>query len=138
MGFPTGDAYTAGPDPWTLLVLGASITAPDGKGLIQDNRALPEILQDVERLFGAGTAAGLIVEAVMLLQSLSVVPEWPNAGSLTEAELPSCIHPALLPLLEGVMLVDSDAWQLFDTKSRTKYRQATLAVFADVRRLVVC
>jgi hypothetical protein len=138
VGFPASDAYPAALDPWTRLVLGASIAAPDGKGLIQDNRALPEILQGISRLFGAGSAAALIVEAVLLHQSLCVVPEWPNSGSLTEAELPFCIRPALLPLLEGVMLVDSDAWRLFDSASRTKFRQSTLVVFADVRKLVTC
>ena len=136
LGFPTSDAYPAGIEPWTRLVLGASIAAPDGKGLVQDNRALPGILQGIERLFGAESAAARIVEAVLLHQSLDVVPEWPNPGSVTAAELASCARPALLPLLEGVMLVDSDAWQLFDPASRKKFRQSTLAVFADVRRLV--
>jgi len=136
VGFPTSEAYPAALDPWTRLVLGASIAAPDGKGLIQDHRALPEILRGIEQLFGAGSAAALIVQAVLLHQSLNVVPEWPNPGSLTEAEVPLCIHPALLPLLEAVMLVDSDAWQLFDPTSKAKFRQGTLAVFATVRRLV--
>ena len=138
LGFPTSDVYAAELDSWTRLVLGASIAAPDGKGLIQDNRALPEILQGIGRLFGAGSAAEFIVQAVLLHQSLNVVPEWPNPGSLTEAELACCIRPALLPLLEGVMLVDSDAWQLFDPTSKTKFRQGTLSVFANVRQLVVC
>ncbi len=44
--------------------------------------------------------------------------------------------PALLPLLEAMMLVDSDAWQLFDAANKARFRQSTLAVFADVRRLV--
>jgi len=136
VGFRTSEAYPVELDPWTRLVLGASVAAPDGKGLIQDNRALPEILQGIEQLFGAGSAAALIVQAVLLHQSLNVVPEWPNPGSLTEAELPLCIRPALLPLLEAVMLVDSDAWQLFDPASKTKFRQSTLAVFATIRRLV--
>ncbi len=69
---------------------------------------------------------------------MTVVPEWPNPASLTDAEIPHCIRPALLPLLEGVMLVDSDAWQLFDPASKTKFRHGTLAVFAGVRRLVAC
>jgi len=73
---------------------------------------------------------------VMLHQSLNVVPEWPNPGSLSEPELPQCIRPELLPLLEALMLVDSDAWQLFDPASRTKFRRSTLAVFSDVRRLL--
>ena len=43
---------------------------------------------------------------------------------------------ALLPLLEAMMLVDSNAWQLFDPISKAKFRQSTLAVFANVRRRV--
>jgi len=133
LGFPTRDAYPAALEPWTRLVLGASVASPDGKGLIQDNRALPEILQGIDELFGAESAAALIVQAVLLHQSLNVVPEWPNPGSLTEADLSLCIRPALLPLLEAMMLVDSDAWQLFDPASKAKFRNSTLAVFADVR-----
>ena len=53
-----------------------------------------------------------------------------------QAELSVCIRPALLPLLEAMMLVDSDAWQLFDAANKARFRQSTLAVFADVRRLV--
>ncbi len=87
-------------------------------------------------LFGAGTPATLIVQAVLLHQSLNVVPEWPNPASLSEAEFSCCLYPALLPLLEAVMLVDSDAWQLFDPISKAKFRQSTLAVFAQVRRAV--
>jgi hypothetical protein len=136
VGFPTSDDYPVAFDPWTRLVLGAAVAAPDGKGLIQDNRALPAILAGIERLFGAGSAAALVVQGVLLHQSLNVVPEWPNPGSLTEAELPRCIRPALIPLLEAMMLVDSDAWQLFAPDSKAKYRHSTLAVFADVRRIV--
>jgi hypothetical protein len=136
VGFPITAAYPATLDPWTQRVLGASVSAPDGKGLIQDNRVLPEILQGIDRLFGPDSAAALIVQAVLLHQSLNVVPEWPNPGSLTDADVALCIRPALVPLLEAMMLVDSDAWQLFDPVSKAKYRASTLAVFADVRRRV--
>jgi len=136
VGFPTSEGYPAGLGPWTQLVLGAAVAAPDGKGLLPDNRALPEILQGLDQLFGAGSAASLIVQAVLLHQSLNVVPEWPNPCSLTDAELPYCIRPPLLPLLEIMMLVDSDAWQLFDPANKAKFRQSTLAVFANVRQRV--
>jgi hypothetical protein len=136
VGFPTGETYAADVDHWTRMVLGASIAAPDGRGRVQDNRALPAIIRGSERLLGDGSAASLIVQAVLLHQSLNVVPEWPNPGSLTDAELPACIGSALVPLLEALMLVDSDAWQLFDPASKSKFRQGTLAVFAEVRRLV--
>jgi len=133
LGFPVSDTYPATLEPWTRLVLGASVAAPDGKGLLPDNRALPEILRGVEQLFGADSAAALIVQAALLHQSLNVVPEWPNPGSVAEAELARCIRPALLPLLEAMMLVDSDAWQLFAPDDKVKFRASTLAVFATVR-----
>jgi len=136
VGFPTSETYPAGLEPWTQLVLGASVAAPDGKGVIPDNHALPEILQGLDQLFGAGSPASLIVQAVLLHQSLNVVPEWPNPCSLSDAEVPLCIRPALLPLLEIMMLADSDAWQLFDPPSKAKFRQSTLAVFAGVRQRV--
>lgn len=134
VGFPVTDAYPAMLEPWTRFVLDASVPAPDGKGCVQDNRALPEILRGIDALFGTGSPAALIVQAVLLHQSLNVVPEWPNPGSLSDAELPLCIRPALLPLLEAMMLVDSDAWQLFDPASKARFRHSTLDVFAAVRR----
>lgn len=136
VGFPCVAEYLSLIEPWTRLVHGASVAAADGKGPVQDNRALPEILRGTERLFGTGSAASLIVQAVLLHQSLNVVPEWPNPGSLTAAELSRCIGPALLPLLEAMMLVDSDAWQLFDPVTRAQFRGRTLEVFADLRRRV--
>lgn len=136
VGFPCAADYPALIEPWTRLVLGASVASPDGRGSIQDNRALPQILHGTEQLFGAGSAASLIVQGVLLHQSLNVVPEWPNPGSLNAAELAPCIGPALLPLLEAMMLVDSDAWQLFDPATRARFRDGTRAVFADLRRQV--
>jgi hypothetical protein len=133
LGFPVAADYAATLEPWTRRVLGASVAAPDGKGLLPDNRLLPEILRGVEQLFGADSAATLIVQAALLHQSLNVVPEWPNPGSVAESELARCIRPALLPLLEAMMLVDSDAWQLFRPDDKVKFRASTLAVFATVR-----
>jgi hypothetical protein len=136
VGFPTCENFPAELDSWTRLVLGASTVAPDGKGSVQDNRELPAIIRGSERLFDDASGGALVIQAVLLHQSLNVVPEWPNPGSLTDAELPLCIRPALLPLLEALMLVDSDAWQIFDPVSKAKFRKSTLAVFASVRRLL--
>ena len=57
VGFAVNEAYAAGLDAWTRRVLGASVPAPDGKGLIQDNRVLPEILSGIDNLFGTDAAA---------------------------------------------------------------------------------
>ncbi len=135
-GFITSAAYPATLEPWSRLVLGASVATPDGKGSMQDNRALPEVLRGIDQLFGPGSAAALIVQAALLHQSLNVVPEWPNPGSLTEAQVPACIRPDLIALLEGLMLADSDAWQLFEPDKKAKFRESTLAVFAVVRQAV--
>lgn len=136
IGFPTKAAYAGEIAAWTRFVLEAAVDGPDGKGRIQDHRALPRILEGLDRLFGAGSPATLILQTVLLHQSLTVVPEWPNPGSLAAEEQPRWIGPALLPLLEGMMLVDSDAWQLFDPPSKAKFRDCTLAVFGALRRHV--
>lgn len=136
LGFPVSDDYPTQLEPWRRLVLGASVATPDGKGSMQDNRVLPEVLRGIDQLFGAGSAAALIVQAALLHQSLNVVPEWPNPGSLADAQVPACIRPALVPLLEGLMLADSDAWQLFEPDKKAKFRESTLAVFAAVRTVV--
>jgi hypothetical protein len=136
-GFGTARPYAESLESWVALALSAFLPAPDGNGFVQDNRALPRILAGSEQLFGTRSPAALIVQAVLLHQSLDVVPEWPNAASLTEAEAPQCVSPALLPLLEGVMLVDSDAWQLLDPPRKAHFRQSTLAAFERVRRLVI-
>lgn len=133
-GFATTGAYAGGLDAWIELVLGATVEAPDGKGRIQDHRELPGILAGLDRLFGAGTPAALIVQTVLLHQSLTVVPEWPNPGSLESGEQTRIVGPALLPVLEGMMLVDSDAWQLFDPASKARFRDCTLTVFAALRK----
>jgi hypothetical protein len=133
VGFPATDAYASLIDPWSRTVLEATTAAADGKGLVQDNGRLPEIVDGIERMFGADSAAAQIVQTVMLHQSLNVVPEWPNPGSVSEAELARCIRPSLVPLLEAMMLVDSDAWQLFDPASKARFRASTLAVFAALR-----
>lgn len=133
VGFPITDEYSTLIEPWIRTVLGATVEAPDGKGPVQDNRRLPAILEGTERLLGQESAAAQIVQAVMLHQSLNVVPEWPNPGSVPEAELARLIRPSLVALLEAMMLVDSDAWQLFDPPNRTKFRDCTLAAFTTLR-----
>jgi hypothetical protein len=136
LGFPTSEAYLVTLEPWSRLVVGAAVATPDGKGSMPDNRALPEILRGIDQLFGGGSAAALIIQAALLHQSLNVVPEWPNPGSLTEEQVPACIRPDLVPLLEGLMLADSDAWQLFEPEKKARFRASTLAVFAAVREVV--
>ena len=50
--------------------------------------------------------------------------------------LEGVVTTALVPVLEGLMLADSDAWQLFEPVSKAKYRNSTLATFVEVRRAI--
>jgi len=129
LGFGCMNCHALVVEPWVDLVLGASVAALDGKGLVQDYRPLPQILEGSGRLFGERSAASLIVQAVLLHQSLNVVPEWPNAASLTDVQVGACISPALVPLLEGLMLADSDAWQF-----EPHHRPSSPLDGADTRR----
>jgi hypothetical protein len=44
-----------------------------------------------------------------------------------------CIDGEVLPLLQIMMLADSDGWALFDHATRERYRQETLRVFAVLK-----
>lgn len=46
------------------------------------------------------------------------------------------VSEAVCPLLEAIMLLDNDAWAMFDPATKARYRDETLAVFRDVQRMI--
>lgn len=121
-------------EPWAALTAGAIMH--DTPEPVQDNRQLPEILAGLERLFGPNTPAALIVKTVLLHMSINTLHEWPQAAPFTDDEIARYVDPAMLPLLEMMMLIDNDAWAFFDPETKQRHRAETLDVFARVRRLV--
>jgi hypothetical protein len=135
VGFPVTADYQSQFPGWAELTNAALRLDDDGLELIQDNRKLPEILDGIKRLFGHNSATALVVKAILLHFSIDTCSEWPQVAPLSDQEIELYIDPEFLPYLEVMMLVDSDAWALFDPQIKAKQRQETLQVFQRVRKL---
>ena len=123
-------------EDWIAFTNEAIAWTDETKTYIQDNRKLPKILNGIDRIFGHNTAAALVVKTVLLHISVNVVNDWPQAAPLTEAEIIQFIDLTLLPLLKIMMLVDNDAWSLFDRSTKEKYRNETLSVFREIENAI--
>ena len=133
LGFATTDNYGAQIKDWVALTNSAMTKRDEPGDYVQDNRQLPEIIAGIEKLFGRNTPAALVVKTVLLHISVTVVTDWPQAAALTEAQVRYCIDGEILPLLQIMMLVDSDGWALFDQATRERHRQETLMVFEQLK-----
>jgi hypothetical protein len=103
---------------------------------VQDNQCLPSILAGLKSLFGVNTPAVLIIKSILLHWSIVTVTDWPPKTPLVDEELARYIEADLHPVLQALLLVDSDAWSLFDPKIKKDYRQQTLAAFEKIGQLI--
>jgi hypothetical protein len=122
--------------PWSEYTLRAFIDNGNDSAPTPDNRKLPQILQGIDLLFGQDTPAALIVRTVLLHISLHVDDQYPTPAPLTQDEARRYITSDLFPLLRVMMLSDNEGWSLFDTERRKQQRRDTLAVFAEVQKLI--
>jgi hypothetical protein len=99
---------------------------------IQDNRKLPDIIDGIEKIFGAETPATLIMKTVLLHMAIDVVTDWPQAAPLSDGEIQQYVDSSLRPLLQIMMVVDNEAWALFDPATKQRYREETLTVFRQI------
>lgn len=136
LGFSVTAEYARLIRPWSELTYSAMKLSGDAADPIQDNDRLPEILAGIETMFGADTPAVLNVKTVLLHMSINVVPDWPQAAPLTEAEIKSYITSHLAPLLKCMMLADNEGWSLFDPETRTEQRTDTLEAFGKIEQLI--
>jgi hypothetical protein len=132
IGFTVTDEYYSHVEDWIAITNEAITWANEAKIYIQDNHKLPKIIDGIDRIFDHNTAAALVVKTVLLHMSINVVEDWPQMAPLTEAETSQFIDATILPLLKIMMLVDNDAWSLFDQPTKEKYRGETLAVFRGI------
>ena len=123
-------------EEWIAFTHEAIVWSDEAKITIQDNRQLPKIIDGINRIFGHNSAVALVVKTVLLHLSINVVEDWPQAAPLNDAETRQFIDAPLLPFLKVMMLVDNDAWALFDQPKKDKYRSETLAVFRDIEKVI--
>lgn len=135
-GFSATEKYNVGIEQWQIFVR-ESIRKKKLFGLvgelIQDNRRLPEIFNGIHLIFSEKSPPSLVIKGILLHMSITVIKEWPQAAPLTSMQIKHYVDAELLPLLEMIMLVDSDAWMLFEPEKKRQYRDETIAVFADIR-----
>ncbi len=127
LGFPVTAAWEAEFEAWRRLTDSAHRFDPALGTRVQDNARLPEIMAGIGRLFERDTP--LVVKAIALHLSLTVVEQWPAPVTLTPAEEQAYLDPDLLPILGVMFLADSGGWSLFDP--------TTLEVmYGDTRRVM--
>jgi hypothetical protein len=136
LGFPITEKYHDLLGPWSEVTLHAYIERPGDTTPSPDNQKLPEILTEIDYLFGENTPASLITKTVLLHISLSVDPLYPPPAPLTDAEIKRFITPDLFPLLKVMMLGDKDSWSLFDPEVRKRQYKDTREAFEKVQSLI--
>ena len=86
-------------------------------------------------MFGEDASAGLIVKGILLHMSITIISNWPQAASLTKAEVKKYIDSALAPLLKVLMLADNDGWAMFHP-GRQQQRLETLDAFQKIEEII--
>lgn len=121
---------------WSELTTYAYVTKEDSpEDQIPDNSKLPEIISDIDNMFGDDTPAALIVKCVLLHQAVDVVKDWPQPAPLTDEEIKRYISVEIAQLLKVMHLADNDGWMLFRPK-RESYKRETLDAFERVEELI--
>ena len=98
---------------------------------LPDNDKLPGILAGADRLFGRDAA--LIIKAITLHLSITVVDDWPVPRPLTPEEERRYVDADLAPLLQALMQADNGGWNLFDEPTLSMMLRQTRARFAELQ-----
>jgi hypothetical protein len=132
IGFPLTPSYSAHIDEWAALTHNATVFDVAHNEMIQDNRKLPDIMAGIDLLYGSETPATLAIKAILLHLSLDIDPDYPTLAPLTDLEAKHYIDKLLSPYLKVLLLVDGDAWNLFDREAKQRSRVQTLAFFEEM------
>ena len=136
IGFPVTPSYASQIDNWFKLTHEAVIFDEAHNETIQDNRKLPEMMAGIDHLYGPDSPAGLAIKAVLLHLSLDIDPDYPLLAPLTDQEIRQYIDKQLHPVLKALMLIDLDAWNLFDGDEKRRNRALILDAFENMKALM--
>ena len=134
LGFPSTEKYPELIHLWSEYTDQAFI--PGDVAPTPDNQKLPDILSEIDQMYGPNTPATLIIKTVLLHISLHVDDMYPTPAPLTKEETIRYIDINLFPLLKVMMLSDNEGWSLFDPETRAQQRRDTLKAFEEVGRLI--
>ena len=134
LGFPITTEYDRLINPWSEFTRSAITMSETLQESIQDYRKLPEILDDLERMFGQDTPTALIIKTILFHLSIDMQP-WPPAAPLTDEEVRTYLDSDLVLLLRAMNLGDSEGWNMFN-QDRESLRNATLEAFKKVEGLI--
>jgi len=127
IGFETTEAWSAGFGAWSSLTVSASRHDTEHDELVQDNHRLTAILDGANRLYGPDGA--VVLTAIALHLSVTVVADWPARTPLTSAEERRFIDPSSTSVLLATMLADHGGWNTFDRPMLRRYLAETRACF---------
>lgn len=136
IGFPVTDRYETLIHSWSEFTFNAHTMEDRNPAPKPDNRKLPEILSGIEQLFGENTPADLIVKTALLHISINIDKNYPTPSPMTETEIKKLISPTLLPLLEVMMLSDTEGWSLFEPEVRGQRMRDAMDAFERVDKLI--
>jgi hypothetical protein len=128
LGFGVSESWGHGFERWHKLTDSAFRFDSNLGVAVQDNAQLQSIIGGADRLFERDAA--LIIQAIALHLSVTVVPEWPVPVPLTETEEHELVSTELLPLLVPMFLADSGGWNLFNPPLLADFYRQTRAVAA--------
>lgn len=136
IGFPVTENFNDTIHFWSEYTNSAVTDHPNSPGeQILDNTKLPGIIKGVEKMYGKGTPAALIIKGVLFHMCVQVVKDWPQPSPLTDDEIEMYIDHELLVLLRVMHLADNDGWMLFELE-RESYVSETLESFERVIGLI--
>ena len=136
VGFLITGIYQVLIHAWSELTNNAYVLMEDSENQIPDNSKLPEIISEIDNMFGENTRAALIVKCVLLHQSVNVVKDWPQPAPLSDEELRLYLNMDMVKLLKVMHLADNDGWTLFQPE-REAYRQEALDAFEKIEDLIM-
>lgn len=121
---------------WSRLTEFAKIERNDE--WIQDNSKVGEIVDGIEKLFGADNVASAIIKTTLFHQSLESEKDWPCPAPLSDDDIKRFIDDQLLQLLKIMKVADSAAWNLFDLVKKEQYRQELLSAIEEANKVIMC
>lgn len=127
IGFEVTGEWSDGFEAWSSLTEAACRFDPRREEYVQDNDRLAAIIGGAERLYGP--EALVVLKAIVLHLSVTVVTDWPARTPLTNEQEQNFIDRRSRPVLLATMLADHGGWNSFEPELLKSYLRQTRRAF---------